>query len=67
MSTRPCRCTLLAMDFEYRLFSVGWAAATIAHEDASIELRVSYLSDALGDLLAAIEALLGGAAEAHGS
>jgi hypothetical protein len=50
-----------AFDFDYRLTGVGWAEATIADETSSATLTASYLGDALGDLLSALGALLGGA------
>jgi hypothetical protein len=53
------------MHFEYRLVGTGWASATIAHGGATAELTASYLSDALGVLLLAVEEALSGAEEAR--
>ena len=47
----------------YRLRGHGWAEATISQDGPGVTLTASYLSDALGDLTAAVVALLGGAEE----
>jgi hypothetical protein len=47
--------------FSYRLTDVGWAEADLAATDQSVRLTASYLSDALDNLLGAIEHVLNGA------
>lgn len=49
------------VEFDYRLTGTGWAEASIRHGDASLLLTASYLGDALGNLLHAVEDLLAGA------
>jgi hypothetical protein len=51
------------VEFSYRLTGTGWAQARIADDATWVVLTVSYLSDALGDLLEAIGELLEGAPE----
>ncbi|HEX5584002.1 MAG TPA: hypothetical protein VFX08_10040 [Gaiella sp.] len=51
------------MRFEYRLAGTGWAEAQITDDHASASLTASYLSDALGDLLAAVRAVRTGSTE----
>ena len=53
------------MNFSYRLTGTGWGEATLSTDDSRIVLPSSYLSDVLGDLLLAINALLEGAPEAR--
>ena len=48
------------ISFTYRLTSIGNAEATIAYGPDQATLHVSYLSDALRDLTAAVNALLEG-------
>lgn len=50
--------------FSYRLTGSGWAEADLAHGDQSLHLTASYLSDALDNLLTAVEQLLDGAEKA---
>jgi hypothetical protein len=52
------------IDFEFRLFSVGWAEGRLVIGDSSVIVVASYLSDALGDLLRALRALTEGAVDA---
>jgi hypothetical protein len=42
------------VEFQYSLTGSGWAEARVKSGSASAHLRVSYLSDALGDLLLAV-------------
>ncbi|WP_308796439.1 hypothetical protein [Agromyces silvae] len=49
------------MEFEYWLTGTGWAKASVRHEDATLPLSASYIQDALGDLLQAVDDLLAGA------
>jgi hypothetical protein len=42
------------MEFSYRLVGTGWAEARIADDRSHAILTPSYLTDALGDLLAAL-------------
>jgi hypothetical protein len=56
---------VLPMEFTYRLTGIGWAEARIADSTSHAVMRASYLSDALGDLLEALGAILEGAAEAR--
>lgn len=49
------------VEFSYRLTGTGWSEARIANDKCSTVLTASYLSDALGDLLAAVCDLLDGA------
>lgn len=51
--------------FTYELVGTGWAAASIEGADSSVELHASYLGDALGVLLGAINALLEGGESAR--
>ena len=53
------------MDFTYELVGPGWARAEIRDGNQGARLTVSYLSDALGDLLEAVQRLLGGAEAAE--
>ncbi len=61
---RP-RCHHVGVEFVYRLTGTGWATAQLADGHGSADITASYLSDALGNLLAAVIALLDGAAEAR--
>ena len=49
------------MKLIYKLGDAGWADASIADEGAQLECRISYLSDALGDMAQAAVQLLNGA------
>jgi hypothetical protein len=51
----------LDVDFTYELVGPGWARSEIRAGDQVARLTVSYLSDALGDLLVAVQQVLGGA------
>jgi hypothetical protein len=42
------------MEFEFRLTGAGWAEGQLRSGDARVLLTASYLSDALGDLIAAV-------------
>jgi hypothetical protein len=53
------------MEFTYRLTGLGWSEARIADDETTATITASYLSDALGDLLAAVGLLLEGAAGAR--
>ena len=53
--------------FSYRLVGVGWAEAELAAGNQSIHLTASYLSNALDDLLKAIEELLDGSSRSEAS
>ena len=46
--------------FEYQVVGAGWANARISNGILEVELMPSYLSDALGDLIWAVVALLEG-------
>jgi len=46
------------VEFDYRLVGTGWAEGWLAIGDEHVCLTASYLSDALGDLLAAVLLLL---------
>ncbi len=46
--------------FEYRLRGAGWADARLAIGGTEMEMRASYLTDALGDLVRAVLALTRG-------
>jgi hypothetical protein len=52
-----------AISFDYRLVGTGWAWARLQIGEQSIELTASYLSDALGDLLAGLVLLVDGASQ----
>ncbi|MEP6972631.1 MAG: hypothetical protein ABI869_00645 [Actinomycetota bacterium] len=41
------------MQIDYQITGTGWAAAAISHQESRAELGASYLTDALGDLVAA--------------
>jgi hypothetical protein len=51
----------LDMDFTYELVGPGWARAEIRHGNQIARLTVSYLSNALSDLLDGVQRVLGGA------
>ncbi|WP_158864272.1 hypothetical protein [Leifsonia sp. AG29] len=53
------------MEFDFRLRRAGWAYADVRYGVQSAHVTASYLSDALGDLLRAVEGLLDGAAAAR--
>jgi hypothetical protein len=55
------------IDFEFRLFGVGWGEGRLVIGDSSVIVVASYLSDALGDLLSALRSLTEGAADANAS
>ena len=43
--------------FTYRLSGAGWAVATIANERSAMSIPASYLCDALGDFVDAVQSL----------
>jgi hypothetical protein len=45
--------------FNCELQSHGWARATIGDEHPEVSIAASYLSDALGDFISAVESLFG--------
>jgi hypothetical protein len=49
------------VEFSFELVGVGWARAEVSGDSGDATLTASYLGDALGDLLAAVGALLDGA------
>jgi hypothetical protein len=51
--------------FTYELDGHGWCSATLTSGDLSFSVGASYLSDALGDLIDAINALLAGCETSH--
>ena len=53
------------LEFSYRLAGTGWSEARISYGQAFADLSASYLSDALGDLLAALMLLNDGATVAR--
>ena len=53
------------IEFSYKLVGTGWSEARIADGQAHATLTASYLSNALGDLLAALVLLNKGADEAE--
>lgn len=53
------------MHFAYRLTGTGWAEACISDHASAVSIRASYLTDALGLLLKAVDQLLQGADEAR--
>lgn len=55
------------MEFTFRLIGIGWAEVTIGDDHHRLRMRASYLFDALGDLLGALELLLNGQKEASSS
>src|SRR6185503_11156421 len=55
----------MPVEFDYKLTGAGWAEATISNGGQHLDMRVSYLSDALGHLTKAIVRLLYGAEEAQ--
>lgn len=64
-ATGPGPGILWIVEFSYRLTGTGWAEARVGDGDRSVALSVSYLSDALGELLLAIACLQEGAEEAQ--
>lgn len=52
-----------SVDFSFRLTGSGWAEARIADDASFVKMTVSYLTDALGDLLTALAALKRGDSE----
>lgn len=52
------------IEIDYRLDGIGWASCTVRAGDARCELTASYLSDALGDLVRAANAMATGAPRA---
>jgi len=50
----------MAVNLRYELETAGWAHCTIKIDEQRAEITASYLSDALGDLCAAVVALLRG-------
>jgi hypothetical protein len=55
------------VEFSFRLTGTGWAEGRIAVGDSFATPTASYLSDALGDLIRAVRALLEGAEDARAS
>jgi len=53
--------------FTYRLVEAGWSEARLAFGDRWVELSASYLEDALGDLLSAVQSVRDGADHARAS
>jgi hypothetical protein len=53
------------VEFSFRLIGTGWAEGRIAVGDSSATPTASYLSDALGDLIRTVCALLEGAEDAR--
>jgi hypothetical protein len=52
------------VEFRFALTGVGWAEGRLSDGSQHVRLTASYLTDALGDLLAAVESLLSGAPHA---
>ena len=52
------------LQLSYTLHDHGWAVATIGNGDCAVEVSVSHLSDALGDLARAARGILRGLPEA---
>lgn len=50
----------MTVKFKYKLSGAGWANSNISIDGKSISMKVSYLSDALGDLTKAIVRLFEG-------
>ena len=46
--------------FTYRVNGAGWAVATIANERSAMSVPASYLCDALGDFVDAVQSLFNG-------
>jgi hypothetical protein len=55
------------VEFSFRITGTGWAAVRIGVGGSVATPTASYLSDALGDLIRAVRALLEGAKEARAS
>lgn len=53
------------VEFSYRLVGPGWSEARFAVGDQWVGLTASYLTDALGDLVAAVYDLIQGSESAH--
>lgn len=53
----------MSMRFQYILHEAGWATAIISCAGQSVEMRASYLHDALDDLASATIAIVNGAHE----
>jgi hypothetical protein len=54
----------MGLSIRYSLTGRGWSRCEVEIDDQAIFVTASYLSDALGDLLQAIKALLSGAGDA---
>ena len=50
---------------DYQLDGFGWASATVGGRGFSVDVTASYLRDALGDLVRAMESLLQGGTDAR--
>lgn len=48
----------MTLGFEYKLTGSGWAESTISDDSGCLTMRVSYLSDALGELAETVLRLL---------
>jgi hypothetical protein len=57
----------MSLEFTYELVGRGWARCSLQIGDKEVTLTPSYLSDALGDLLAAIITVVRGAERATAS
>jgi hypothetical protein len=55
------------VEFSFRLTGTGWAGGRIAVGESVATLTASYLSDALGDVIRAVRALLEGGENARAS
>jgi hypothetical protein len=53
------------VSFSYQLIGKGWSRARLTLDEDSVEMKASYLSDALGDLLEALIRLQYGARTAR--
>jgi len=51
------------VELVYKLTGAGWADARMSHDGSYRDIAVSYLSDALGDMVRAAVQLLRGASE----
>ena len=57
----------VSVSFAYHLVGSGWAECTVAIDEQRATMTASYLSDAFGDLLAAVVRLVEGQPEATAS
>lgn len=53
------------VELRYELTGTGWSRARLSVRESSVDLKASYLSDALGALLRAVIAIRDGAPEAR--